>query len=74
MCKPGRGQWQLNRLKFLPPRAFDMQSISLEIKDHNQDVEETGLEARRGEAARVRDEARKDLPTLNMPCAWASRC
>jgi putative membrane protein len=59
-------QWELNRLKFVPRRAFDNQYISLEIKDHNQDIEETGLEARRGQAESVREEALKDLPMLNM--------
>jgi putative membrane protein len=59
-------QWELNRLKNMPRAWFDVQYAALEIKDHNQDIEETGFEAREGELWQVRAEARKDLPMLNM--------
>jgi putative membrane protein len=59
-------QWQLNRLKNMPRSWFDVQYAALEIKDHNQDIEETGLEAREGELWQVRAEAKKDLPMLTM--------
>src|SRR4051794_37384607 len=59
-------QWELNRLKNMPRRNFDASYAALEIKDHNQDIEETGFEARRGQVWAFREEARKDLPMLNM--------
>jgi predicted outer membrane protein len=57
-------QWELNRLKSMPRSWFDAQYASLELKDHNQDVEETGFEVREGYSSEVRAEARKDLPML----------
>jgi len=59
-------QWELNRIKNMPRSWFDGQYTALEIKDHNQDIEETGFEARKGEQWEIREEARKDLPMLNM--------
>jgi putative membrane protein len=59
-------QWQLNRLRYTPNSRFDGQYTALEVKDHNQDIEETGFEARKGSAADIRREALKDLPMLNM--------
>jgi putative membrane protein len=59
-------QWQLNRLKNIPRHNFDANYAALEIKDHNQDIEETGFEARKGEVWEFRQEARKELPVLNM--------
>jgi putative membrane protein len=58
-------QWQLNRLKNMPRSWFDAQYASLEVKDHNQDIEETGLEAREGQLPDVRQAAKKSLPMLN---------
>jgi hypothetical protein len=57
-------QWELNRLRYLPAAQFDAQYASLEVKDRRQDIEETGFDARRGLAASVREEARKDPPML----------
>ena len=59
-------QWELNRLRWMPRSWFDGQYTALEVKDHNQDIEETGFEARRGMVWSVRQEALKDLPMLNM--------
>jgi predicted outer membrane protein len=59
-------QWELNRLKNMPRAQFDVQYAALEVKDHQQDIEETGFEARDGQAWEVRQEALKDLPVLNM--------
>jgi hypothetical protein len=58
-------QWELNRLNNMPKSWFDAQYAALELKDHNQDIEETGLEAREGQVYTVRQEAWKDLPMLN---------
>jgi putative membrane protein len=66
-------QWQLNRLKNMPKRWFDQQYSSLEIKDHNQDIEETGLEAREGQLYEVRMAAKHSLPMLNMHLKMAKR-
>jgi putative membrane protein len=59
-------QWELNRMKNIPRSSFDVQYAALEVKDHDQDIEETGFEARDGELFQVRAEAKKDLPMLNM--------
>jgi putative membrane protein len=59
-------QWELMRMKNIPRANFDANYAALEIKDHNQDIEETGFEARKGLAWDIRQEARKDLPVLNM--------
>jgi predicted outer membrane protein len=59
-------QWELNRLKNIPRSSFDVQYAVLEVKDHNQDIEETGFEAREGEEYVVRHEALEDLPMLNL--------
>jgi hypothetical protein len=47
----------MNRLRFMPKSWFDGQDSSLEVKDHNQNIEETGFEARMGSAAGIRAEA-----------------
>lgn len=59
-------QWELNRMKNVPRGWFDVQYAVLEVKDHEQDIEETGFEAREGEEYVVHHEALKDLPMLNM--------
>jgi predicted outer membrane protein len=59
-------QWELNRLKNMPRSWFDVQYAAIETKDHEQDIEETGFEAREGQLWQVRAEAKKDLPMLNM--------
>jgi putative membrane protein len=59
-------QWELNRLRFMPKANFNGQYVSLEVKDHNQDIEETGEEAREGQAVDIRNLAMQDLPMLNM--------
>jgi hypothetical protein len=43
-----------------------VQYASLEVKDHQQDIEETGFEARKGQQWEFRQEALKDLKMLNM--------
>jgi putative membrane protein len=59
-------QWELNRLQNMPRGWFDVQYASLEVKDHQQDIEETGFEARKGQQWEFRQEALKDLKMLNM--------
>jgi putative membrane protein len=59
-------QWELNRVKNIRRGSFDVQYAVLEVKDHDQDIEETGFEAREGEEYVVREEALKDLPMLNV--------
>jgi hypothetical protein len=66
-------QWELNRLRFMPKSWFDAQYTSLEIKDHNQDIEETGFEAREGRASDIRADARKELPMLNLHLRLSKR-
>jgi putative membrane protein len=59
-------QWELNRVRNAPRSAFDVQYTVLEVKDHEQDIEETGFEARKGEQWQIRALAKKELPMLNM--------
>jgi putative membrane protein len=59
-------QWELNRLRYMPKSSFNAQYTALEVKDHNQDIEETGFEARKGQAWPIRQDATKELPMLNM--------
>jgi putative membrane protein len=66
-------QWELNRLKNMPKGWFDVQYTSLEVKDHQQDIQETGFEAREGQQWEFRQEARKDLPMLNMHLRLSKR-
>jgi putative membrane protein len=57
-------QWELNRLRYTPRSQFDAQYTALEVKDHEQDISETGFEVRRGQAFDIRQDALKDLPVL----------
>ena len=59
-------QWELNRIHNMPRAWFDGQYTALEVRDHNQDLEETGFEAREGELWEIREDARKEMPMLNM--------
>jgi hypothetical protein len=59
----------------VPAKKFDATYGALDVKDHTQDVEETGEEARRGEKPKVVKEAKKDLPVLEVHLAVANeRC
>jgi putative membrane protein len=59
-------QWELQQLKTLSGAAFDRAYVSLEVLDHEQDVEETATEVLKGSSPRVRAAAKHELPMLNM--------
>jgi putative membrane protein len=66
-------QWELHQLRYMSKSKFDVEYASLEVKDHNQDIEETGFEAREGRASDIRADARKELPMLNLHLRLSKR-
>jgi putative membrane protein len=58
--------WELNMVRSLSGRQFDLAYTTLEVKDHQQDIEEATFEVVHGGAAQVKASARKELPTLKM--------
>src|SRR4051812_9138581 len=66
-------QWELHILRTLTDQQFDSEYASLEVKDHNQDIEETGMEARKGQTAQIKKLARQDLPMLQMHLKMSRR-
>jgi putative membrane protein len=66
-------QWELHILRTLPAAQFNAEYAGLEVKDHNQDIEETGMEARKGQTVRLKQLARKDLPMLRMHLSMSRR-
>jgi putative membrane protein len=59
-------QWELSILRALPQNTFDAAYASLEVKDHNQDIDETSNEAGKGETNIIKQMARKEIPMLRM--------
>jgi putative membrane protein len=59
-------QWELSILRTLPQTTFDAGYASLEVKDHNQDIEESSTEASKGETTLIKQMARKEIPVLRM--------
>jgi predicted outer membrane protein len=59
-------QWELHILRTLPAGSFDAEYATLEVKDHNQDIEETSTETHKGQTMEIQQLARKDLPVLRM--------
>jgi putative membrane protein len=66
-------QWELKILRTLPPAQFDAEYALLEVKDHHQDIEESGMEARKGQTVHIKQLARKDIPMLRMHLALSQR-
>jgi Domain of unknown function (DUF4142) len=66
-------QWQLHILRTLPATQFNAEYAGLEVKDHRQDIEETGMEARKGETVQIKQLARQDLPMLRMHLGMSQR-
>jgi putative membrane protein len=66
-------QWELHILRALPRAQFDAEYALLEVKDHNQDIEESGMEARKGETLHIKQLARKDIPMLRTHLAMSQR-
>jgi putative membrane protein len=57
-------QWELAAVQTFSGKAFDQQYASLEVKDHDQDIQETKDEISKGTNKAIRALARTDLPTL----------
>jgi putative membrane protein len=57
-------QWELDIVSGLNGSAFDRAWSSLEVKDHQQDIEETSFEARHGCNRDVRHDAADEIPIL----------
>ena len=57
-------QWELEEVAEMSGTTFDHDYSELEVKDHMQDIDEAKDEVELGCDRRVRDEARKELPTL----------
>jgi putative membrane protein len=66
-------EWELHILRTLPATRFNSEYAGLEVKDHRQDIEETAMEAAKGESAAVKRLARGDLPMLRMHLGLSRR-
>jgi putative membrane protein len=66
-------QWELQVVASFSGTQFDHWYSTLEVKDHQQDIQETTDELKLGSNADVRAEARKDLPMLRMHLSLARK-
>jgi|tagenome__1003787_1003787.scaffolds.fasta_scaffold20563727_2 putative membrane protein len=66
-------QWELHMLRALPGTQFSAEYTSLEVNDHIQDIEETGMEAGKGQTTQIKQLARKDLPMLRVHLTMSRR-
>src|SRR5436305_2598608 len=57
-------QWELKVVNGFSGSAFDRWYSSLEVKDHQQDIQETSDEVAKGTNPDVRKDAKQDLPGL----------
>jgi putative membrane protein len=58
--------WELNVVRSMSGAGFDVAYTTLEVKDHEQDIEEATFEAVHGGSPAVKAAARKELPMLKM--------
>jgi putative membrane protein len=58
--------WELNTVAAMSGSAFDHAYATLEVKDHQQDIEETTFEAQHGSDPSIKRDAKKELPMLKM--------
>ena len=58
-------QWELDMLHRLRGAAFDQAYLSLEVKDHIQDISESTSQSKTGSNAAVVRLAREDIGTLH---------
>jgi putative membrane protein len=65
--------WQLDMVRNASGGAFDYAYSSLEVKDHEQDIEETTVEAAHGGDAEIRTSAKHELPVLRLHFALSER-
>jgi putative membrane protein len=65
--------WELNVVRSMGGSTFDRNYSSLEVKDHQQDIEETTFEAQHGSDPEIKQDARKELPMLRMHLALSEK-
>jgi putative membrane protein len=65
--------WELNIVRSMSGTAFDRWYSTLEVKDHQQDIEEATFEANHGSAPSIKQSAKKEIPTLEMHLALAQK-
>ena len=58
--------WELNTVAALSGTAFDHAYTTLEVKDHQQDIEEATFEVVHGGDPSIKNDARKELPILKV--------
>jgi putative membrane protein len=65
--------WELNTVRSMSGAQFDRSYSSLEVKDHEQDIEETTFEVAHGGSSEVKQSAKKELPVLRLHLTLAKR-
>ncbi|HEX4679465.1 MAG TPA: DUF4142 domain-containing protein [Gaiellaceae bacterium] len=65
--------WELNTVGAMTGKAFDKSYSSLEVKDHEQDIEETTFEIKHGAKPEIKSSAKKELPILRMHLTLATK-
>gem|GEM_PF-3996755 len=65
--------WELQTVDAMSGAAFDHWYSYLEVKDHQQDIEETTFEVGHGGNGEIVQSARKELPMLRMHLALSKR-
>lgn len=65
--------WELQTVGAMSGAQFDHWYSYLEVKDHQQDIEETTFEVVHGGSTLVKNDARKALPMLRMHLALSKR-
>jgi putative membrane protein len=65
--------WELNTVGAMTGNAFDKSYSSLEVKDHQQDIEETTFEIKHGTKPEIKASAQKELPILRMHLTLATK-
>lgn len=58
-------QWELQVVSTMRGKAFNRWYSSLEVKDHQQDIQETSAERDKGSNPDIRSQAIQDLPMLD---------
>ena len=66
-------QWQLRVVGSFQGTAFDQWYSDLEVRDHQQDITETKDEVQNGCNAKVRQDARNDVPILRTHLSLAEK-
>jgi putative membrane protein len=65
--------WEVNTVRSMSSSTFDRMYSSLEVKDHQQDIEETTFEVQPGADPSIKQDAKKELPMLQMHLAMSEK-